>query len=107
MAYPFGAPIAYAIFLKRLTDDHGCEIRVTTKPYRDPYNNEAVTFRYLWRRTDAGVTRIAWLPDSEPAVELMATVVRSLCARLDLDNTRFGVLSGIGSDPDPDDDDDD
>lgn len=100
MAYPFGAPIAYAIFLKRLTDDHGCEIRATKSPYRDPYKDEVVTFRYLWRRTDTGAVRIALLPESEPAVDVMATVVRSICARLGLDNTKFGVLS------DPDDDDD-
>lgn len=92
MAYPFGPPIAYASFLKRLIDDYGCEIRTTKAQYRDTADGKVETFRYLFRRVN-GVARVAWLPDAEPTKEMMRTVVRSICTRLHLDNVEFGVLS--------------
>jgi hypothetical protein len=102
MAYPFGPPIPYALLLKRLCEDYGCEIRSTKTPYRDPYKDEAVTFRYLYRRTRNAAVRIAFLPDGEPTREMMPTVVRSICARLGIDNVDFGVLSDSSDDDDDD-----
>lgn len=38
----------------------------------------------------------------EPTRDVMRTVIRSICAQLDIDNTKFGVLSGGGDDDDLD-----
>lgn len=77
MAYPFGPPIAYAVFVQRLKADYGCSIRRTTKPYRDPYTGAAVTFQYVVRTTPAGIVRLAYLPDPRDADRRVPCLHRS------------------------------
>lgn len=84
---------------------HGCTKR-QGPPLHGPRGK--VVPEYL-RRVDAnGVVHIAQLPQYEPTTSALPTVIRSICAQLDLDlhNTDFGVLSSLG-DPDDDDDEDD
>ena len=54
MAYPFGPPIPFASFLKRLVDQYGCELRASKKKYRDTTSGKVEQFRYLFRQTDTG-----------------------------------------------------
>lgn len=63
--------------------------------------------QYLKRVERDGITHIAPLPANEPDVDALPSVIRSICAQLDLPlhNTDFGVLSSLADLDDEEDDD--
>ncbi len=98
MAYPFGPPIPFMVFIQRLQSLFGCEVVASINAYRDTTNHEVTHFRYLVRMLPDGERRVAGLPNQAPTIDAMPTVIRSICTQLSVDYGAFGVLSDPGDD---------
>lgn len=91
MPYPFGPSIRFDEFLRKAKESFGVTVELTDGELVGPRGGGRVSHL---RRTVGGQTFLAPMPDLEQDGFLLPTVLRSLCARLDLPLKEFGLHLG-------------
>jgi hypothetical protein len=92
MAYPFAKVPRYGELKRRFEKEFDCVHLKAEGTLKDSQGNEHVV--YYFERVVGGKTLQANTPDLKDDERVLWSVVRSLCARLDIDPAAFGLDLG-------------
>ena len=89
MAYPFTQMPTFGEFIARITDEHKAKIRKINSTLSGPRGKAKIEF--LMRTGKDGEIKVAIIPNLREDEHLTPSVLRSLCAQLDVPYTDFGL----------------